>query len=159
DPLAGGDGLGPVYNATSCVECHHQGGTGGAGGLEHNVTTFVNAQTKTREGVVPAHSVNCPPETVKHVHPRVPEISKPTLDMLINPSGKPVDKDSRRIRFPRGVHLSQRNTTALFGARLIDALPDRVLIANERQQQEKWGRLLAKSPAGRAARLADGRIG
>ena len=27
----GGDGLGPVYNATSCVACHGQGGAGGAG--------------------------------------------------------------------------------------------------------------------------------
>ncbi len=42
DPLsAGGDGLGPVYNATSCVACHHQVRPGGGGGLEHNVTTFV----------------------------------------------------------------------------------------------------------------------
>src|SRR5215472_17344142 len=42
DPLAnGGDGLGPVYNATSCVACHHQGGPGGAGEVEHNVTNYV----------------------------------------------------------------------------------------------------------------------
>lgn len=27
----GGDGLGPLYNETSCVACHFQGGTGGAG--------------------------------------------------------------------------------------------------------------------------------
>ena len=27
----GGDGLGPVYNETSCVACHHQGGPGGPG--------------------------------------------------------------------------------------------------------------------------------
>src|SRR5690606_29081402 len=33
----GGDGLGPVFNATSCVECHALGGVGGAGGNEHNV--------------------------------------------------------------------------------------------------------------------------
>ena len=32
DPLsAGGDGLGPVFNAKSCVECHFQGGRGGGG--------------------------------------------------------------------------------------------------------------------------------
>ena len=33
-PLAmppGGDGLGPVFNAASCVACHRQGGTGGGG--------------------------------------------------------------------------------------------------------------------------------
>src|SRR6516225_6894753 len=32
-----GDGLGPVHNADSCVACHHLGGSGGAGGVEHNV--------------------------------------------------------------------------------------------------------------------------
>src|SRR5262245_14286815 len=59
DPLCpDGDGLGPVFNATSCVACHHQGGVGGAGGLKHNVTTFtVRPETtlgKPREGVVHA---------------------------------------------------------------------------------------------------------
>src|SRR5947208_3527819 len=40
DPLAGGDGLGPVFNAKSCVACHFQGGVGGAGPNQHNVTAF-----------------------------------------------------------------------------------------------------------------------
>src|SRR2546430_2192584 len=41
DPLAnGGDGLGPVFNASSCLACHQQAGPGGGGGLDHNVTTF-----------------------------------------------------------------------------------------------------------------------
>lgn len=31
-----GDGLGPLYNATSCVACHAQGGVGGSGPKEHN---------------------------------------------------------------------------------------------------------------------------
>jgi CxxC motif-containing protein (DUF1111 family) len=33
----GGDGLGPVYNARSCVACHNLGGAGGAGGADSNV--------------------------------------------------------------------------------------------------------------------------
>ena len=33
----GGDGLGPVYNATSCVDCHNQGGPGGGGAADRNV--------------------------------------------------------------------------------------------------------------------------
>jgi hypothetical protein len=33
----GGDGLGPVYNETSCVACHGQGGPGGAGPAGMNV--------------------------------------------------------------------------------------------------------------------------
>ena len=32
DPRShGGDGLGPVFNDTSCVACHNQGGAGGVG--------------------------------------------------------------------------------------------------------------------------------
>ena len=31
DPLAHGDGLGPVFNAKSCAACHFQGGVGGGG--------------------------------------------------------------------------------------------------------------------------------
>src|SRR5207249_798669 len=32
-----GDGLGPVFNARSCVACHHLGGVGGAGPRQMNV--------------------------------------------------------------------------------------------------------------------------
>src|SRR2546423_10384482 len=54
DPLAaGGDGLGPVFNASSCVACHKQGGPGGSGGLESNVTTFtVRAERIIRQSDV-----------------------------------------------------------------------------------------------------------
>lgn len=31
-----GDGLGPLYNATSCAACHSQGGVGGSGSEDHN---------------------------------------------------------------------------------------------------------------------------
>lgn len=33
-----GDGLGPLFNARSCVACHHLGGVGGAGPMHLNVT-------------------------------------------------------------------------------------------------------------------------
>src|SRR5580692_12785824 len=56
DPLCPtGDGLGPVFNARSCVACHHQGGPGGGGSVEHNVTTFVvtaSNGTQLRQGIV-----------------------------------------------------------------------------------------------------------
>src|SRR3954451_9315326 len=40
DPLAHGDGLGPVFNARSCVSCHFQGGVGGAGHNGFNVNAY-----------------------------------------------------------------------------------------------------------------------
>ncbi|HTQ38506.1 MAG TPA: di-heme oxidoredictase family protein [Pirellulales bacterium] len=46
DPRShGGDGLGPVFNDSSCVACHNQGGSGGGGTASKNVdiiTAFVN---------------------------------------------------------------------------------------------------------------------
>ncbi len=45
----GGDGLGPVYNETSCVACHGQGGPGGAGpaGLNVEVISAIGVSTDT----------------------------------------------------------------------------------------------------------------
>ena len=40
DPRAHGDGLGPVFNANSCVACHFQGGVGGGGDSAHNVIAY-----------------------------------------------------------------------------------------------------------------------
>jgi hypothetical protein len=48
DPQAGGDGLGPVFNAKSCVACHFQGGVGGGGDNAHNVTAFEAFPTQDR---------------------------------------------------------------------------------------------------------------
>src|SRR5690349_18313808 len=53
DALAGGgDGLGPVFNASSCVACHFQGGVGGGGSIEHNVRTFEALPTRDRHEIV-----------------------------------------------------------------------------------------------------------
>tara|TARA_R110002072_G_scaffold173600_2_gene328374 strand:- start:169043 stop:170785 length:1743 start_codon:yes stop_codon:yes gene_type:complete len=48
----GGDGLGPVFNDSSCVACHNQGGTGGAGPASKNVdivTAFHAPQQHQRQ--------------------------------------------------------------------------------------------------------------
>ena len=89
DPLSpNGDGLGPVFNATSCVACHKQGGIGGAGGLEHNVTTFVvqpqHRGGKVREGVVHAFATRPEfQETLFDVHTQLPAKSQVSLDSIV----------------------------------------------------------------------------
>jgi CxxC motif-containing protein (DUF1111 family) len=161
DPLSpGGDGLGPVFNANSCIACHNQAGPGGGGGLEHNVTVFTmrseNRNVPPREGVVHARAVRFQ-ETLAQVHKDLPAVSRPSVADLIPDRG-----GQRRIGFPRGVHLSQRNTPALFGAKLIDELPDQVIIAQERAQQLRWGLATEDKenlPIGRAVRLGGGRVG
>jgi CxxC motif-containing protein (DUF1111 family) len=162
DPLcAEGDGLGPVYNATSCVACHNQVRPGGGGGLEHNVTTFTVRRPgqQPREGVVHAfHTAGQQfVETLSAVHPDLPPESRPTLQRLVNLPGQ-----GHCMRFPPGVHLSQRNTPALFGSKLLDEIPERVILAGARKQRAKWGMAPADAedvPVGRALRLANGRLG
>jgi CxxC motif-containing protein (DUF1111 family) len=164
DPLCtGGDGLGPVFNATSCVACHHQGGVGGSGGLEHNVTLFTVAPASPGEsvgqGVIHARATHPTlQETLSLVDPSLPAISQPRLNQLIVLRG-----DGRQcVSMPANVQFSQRNTPALFGSKLIDEIPDRVLIGQERREQMRLGPANADDetrPAGRVARLSDGRIG
>jgi CxxC motif-containing protein (DUF1111 family) len=161
-----GDGLGPVYNATSCVACHNQGGPGGGGGLQNNVTTFVvrghtvvdgAIRSTVRQGVV--HAFGFPrKETLADVSSKLPAIEQPRLDQVLSMPGQ----GNHCVSAPSGVTLSQRNTPALFGSKLIDDIPDRVIIAAEKSQRLKWG--LAPSddetvPVGRASRLGNGRIG
>jgi CxxC motif-containing protein (DUF1111 family) len=137
DPLCrGGDGLGPVYNATSCAACHHQNGTGGSGGREHNVTTFqAVAANKVSEGVLHAFAIS-------------PEYRE-TVTLLF------------AITIPQNVRLSQLNTPALFGAGLINSISESDIIAIERQQQSVRQITLDKPipVVGRALRLANGQIG
>jgi CxxC motif-containing protein (DUF1111 family) len=168
DPLCnGGDGLGPVYNDVSCANCHNQGGVGGAGGLAHNVTTFtvrpLTPGGQAREGVVHKRATKEGfQETLRNVSPDLPDTSQPPLTMLVALPNARRESHCLQGLFPRGVHVSQRNTPALFGAKLIDDLPDRVLIAAERRQKLKWGMAPAEgeqAPVGRALRLADGRVG
>jgi CxxC motif-containing protein (DUF1111 family) len=167
DKLAAGDGLGPVYNATSCVQCHNQNGPGGSGGLEDNVTTFTvrtngPSGEEVREGVVHAFAVDASfQEDLSQVAPGLPRLVRPSLNQLI--SVAPRSGHCTQVTPPpRGVHVSQRNTPALWGAKLIDDIPDSAIIANEKRQRLKWGLAPSDSedkPVGRAVRLSNGKVG
>lgn len=170
DPLApGGDGLGPVCNAASCLACHNQGGPGGGGDVKHNVTTFAfrdeasaAARGLPREGVIHAlaNTNFCVPETLKLLDPELPETSLPSLSEV---NSRSASRNGNHCVIVRPtVRVSQRNTPALFGDNLIDGIPDRAIIAIEREQRLRWGFAPKQSedlPVGRALRLADGRIG
>ncbi len=186
DPLAGGDGLGPVYNADSCVACHFKGGVGGSGEVEQNVTTFIVRSAKpgepTRQGVVHSFSTLTRPESLQDVHTNLPAFSRPKLEMILVKPRNELQASAAAFAplvLPQGVHLSQRNTPALFGAKLIDEIPESQIIANERREQMLAGlappdarqdaslvnalfplpAVDAGRPVGRVARLPDGKIG
>jgi hypothetical protein len=157
DPLAaGGDGLGPVFNAKSCIACHQQGGPGGSGDLQHNVTLFTAVPEKpgdpARAGVI--HKAAIAPEFEEKLNQVSGGIrnEEPASETVILP------QFGARIT----AHTSQRNTPALFGARLIDRLPERILLAQETLEQRRQRSSKSKEdepPVGRALRLSNGRVG
>ncbi len=99
-----GDGLGPVFNDVSCAVCHTLGGPGGAGPNDKNVVLEID-----EEGVT----------TVDHKFP-VDGAARSSAFL-----GKMV-LSSRSFAFGFTTSV-ERSTPALFGAGLIDAIPDGVL--------------------------------
>jgi CxxC motif-containing protein (DUF1111 family) len=164
-----GDGIGPVYNATSCVACHGQGGPGGSGTLAQNVTTFTYApgqlygyRRDVQQGVIHAHSTHGRDETLHDIHRDLPPVPHASLVFHAGRADTAAiaSTDGAKIALPAGFHLSQRNPGALFGARLIDAVSEAEILANEdRQQRERARTGNAESPAGRAVKVAGSKVG
>ena len=162
DPLTGGDGLGPVFNARSCVDCHSQGGPGGGGPNDKNVTVY-----GLSTGVASAVP-NIPPIGVVHFKAIKPEFQEVLSHVSGGLPGSPrIDLRQlvdRSFRLPAGVSITQRNTPALFGDGLLDDLSEDRLHAEQRRNSTAArlvGLSRAKDPSirGRVARLPDGRLG
>ncbi len=162
DPLsAEGDGLGPVFNAKSCAECHFQGGIGGGGAMQHNVASFEVLPTighvAPTGGVIHAFGLQSDQQesrmTVSKVFPIVPE--GVTITAVCK---APLKQDYDPV-----IHHSI-NTPTLFGAGKIDKIP----VISIRGQHAK--RLVAGieremsldfhgAGVGRVRILPDGRVG
>ena len=167
---ARGDGLGPVFNASSCVACHQQGGAGGSGSLEHNVTVFTRAPKAgagAAHGVIHQFAIDAASqETLQNVSAQFPKKNRPTLADLLALLPKPANPLARvetiRDDAVPEFDIGQRNTPALFGASVIDAIPDEAILASERNQRLKLrlsGLNGEEVPAGRAAKLSHKRVG
>jgi CxxC motif-containing protein (DUF1111 family) len=179
----GGDGLGPVFNAQSCVACHDLGGPGGAGRPLRNVeiATAVSAgaggpgyaffyafgmdlgagkfeyklasnpPASSRKQPAPALD----PIALAAIHPGFRE----STSVLLHRFGTDPEYHAWRARVP-GPHgaivvkSSERSPMPLFGAGLIDAIPDEAIeVAAKRKAAG------AQRVAGRISRTKDGRIG
>jgi len=160
DSLAGGDGLGPVFNERSCVACHFQGGVGGGGDLSHNVMRFevhpVPGRPRVCEGIVHAFAISSDSRE-----------SRTGLNDFFHivPGGlKIVGGCVVEIRDFDPVRTEAINSTALFGAGWVDRISSRSILHQHRGRsvsaigRELLGDLQGIKP-GRARVLADGRIG
>lgn len=161
DPKAhSGDGLGPVFNANSCVACHFQGGVGGAGPNNKNVNTFevlpFNDQKELVSGVVHAAA------TI----PTFLETPKTLTDVFPIIKGVTVTRGGCSYRIPdfNPVRTQMVSTPPLFGSGLIDSLS---LVSIEYNYAKNGINAIVKEmdpeyngpSLGRVRILADGRVG
>lgn len=136
DPMSGGgDGLGPVFNARSCVACHSQGGVGGGGGNEHNVMTFEVDPDRGRSEVV-SHVVHA-----DAVRPDLQETRQSVQDLFpIIPNGvRVVSGCSVNLANHNPVHFDEVNSPALFGVGVIDQISDlSITVHNAKRMGNQW---------------------
>jgi mono/diheme cytochrome c family protein len=160
DKMAGGDGLGPVYNARSCVACHFQGGVGGGGGNTHNVVAFEAHPTRShpevRNGTIHKHAVS---DEFRENRRALCEL----FPVIVNGVKIVGVCFSAREDFDP-VRTESLNSIALFGAGWIDRISPKTIRFQSMRKSvaavTKELRLdLSSMPAGRPRVLPDGRIG
>lgn len=167
DPKAHGDGLGPVFNAKSCVFCHFQGGVGGGGEVAHNATHYEILPRPDKNdymvGVLHDQSVTSEDrESLKRLQMMYPVVKNPPAPAplpgshcsYIAPPTPPFD--------PVRTHDVQ--STALFGVGWLDRISPKAVAANYRRRSasttfQELKLNFDQIPVGRLPTLADGRIG
>ena len=160
DPMASGDGLGPVFNERSCVACHFQGGVGGGGDIKHNVSFFevhpVPGRPSVMEGVLHSFALS---KDCRESHTGLHDF------FAIVPGGlKIVGGCTIEIRDFDPVRIQSINATALFGGGWIDRISAKSILRQSRTRSfEQIGKELVADlnglKPGRPRVLADGRIG
>ena len=172
-----GDGLGPVYNETSCVACHHQGGPGGAGPTSMNIEILSAGSRRKGQSAaefhpgfrtsrsVVLHRYGAHPvykawrlrllgndqlaDMVESVETEIQQVQKLMIEPISSRSGGEAGR-------PVGTAMviTERNPPALFGAGLIDALPTETLLAGEQRRFPEFPEV-----QGRGSHLKDNQLG
>jgi len=164
DSLAGGDGLGPVFNASSCAACHFQGGLGGAGESKGNVSHYMVRNTRQNpaaDGMI--HAASTSPnyqESTALLHKMFPVLKGSSTT-------KRDGHCTYTVTIPdfNPVRIESLNATALFGAGWIDLISSKAIIHQQFSQSfaGTWVELTEAKfdvkPLGKVRVLADGRIG
>lgn len=140
------DGLGPLFNARSCSECHHQGGSGGSGSNRHDIEILslrlrgnrLSMQLPESAGKIHA-GFRSSPEVVLHRFSTDPTYAT-YRESVPGPHGDVV------------AEITRRNTPSLFGAGEIDKISDRTILDEAARQEQSGLR-------GRVGRTTDGRVG
>jgi CxxC motif-containing protein (DUF1111 family) len=169
DPLAKGDGLGPVFNAKSCASCHFQGGLGGGGELSHNATGFEILprpdDLRLLTGTIHNYSVNpSDKESFTALRKQYPIRKGRVESRLVAMEGCPPTQQQTLIPDFDPVRTQSVQSTAMFGAGWIDLISEKAIIQNHRDRSyrnvtQELSLNFEGVPVGKIRTLADGRIG
>ncbi len=157
-----GDGLGPMFNARSCIACHHLGGIGGAGPNEANVDMLSILLPAERRNAQRAQRLRL---FASRVHPAFETSTNIVLHRFSTreeyeawragffPSGNEgslkLYETGRRVATERDpetgdikigglkFRITQRNTPALFGAALLEQIDEAALERVAAEQRER----------------------
>lgn len=164
DSLAGGDGLGPVFNAKSCVACHFQGGVGGAGGDKGDVKMYHVRKTNNNEE---AHGLVHFASTAKQFQESAEMVRKLFPLIKGSTSTRRDGHCSYTVTIPDfdPVKFETVHATPLFGVGWIDLVSDKAIRYHQTTQtiDGTWTELMDQKfeikPQGKVRVLADGRVG
>lgn len=173
-----GDGLGPLFNAKSCVACHRQGGVGGGGPNERNAQLLTAVAPKKLDGVdkiqfrfrlnvinpafgqgstIVFHRFSTHADYADYHDEilgfKIPDkLSETRRARMIRAIQRKLDKAGpiKPLHFESiDFLLSDRNTPALFGAAQIDGIDMSVLHEVASRQEKKGQGITGRVPPGK----------
>src|SRR5437660_1825138 len=126
------EGLGPLFNANSCAQCHETPVVGGVGDeIEVHATRFI------------------PPDTCDSLFQEGGIVIQQQATPLLQAKG--IQKEQIP---PHATAQARRSTPPLFGFGLVDAISEATILSHERRHGAKGDGI-----AGHASRTIDGRVG
>jgi CxxC motif-containing protein (DUF1111 family) len=139
-------GLGPLFNSTSCGECHEEPASGGPGDeVEVHATAFLVRSTKGGSSEATGEGPVCDP-LVDQGGPVLQQQVTPALKEALGIDEEPVP--------PRATSTGRRTSPSILGFGLLDAVPDEAILAlADPDDRDRDG------VSGRPNRFVDGRLG
>jgi len=129
-------GLGPLFNSTSCAECHEDPKPGGTGDeVERHATAF--------------H-----PDATGRACDELASLGGPVFENQVTPALKAALGIASEPVPPQATAIAHRTTPIIFGFGLLDAVPDSVILSYADPDDRDHDGV-----SGRAGRNFDGRLG